>query len=266
MKIAIVIPIHKENLTIDEKTSLLHLERYLSGYQRIVVRPLGLKISFPAFQTVEFPRENFASVSKYSKLLLTSRFYEAFSAFDYILIYQLDCLVFSKDLDVWCQLGYDYIGSPLFFKEFARKDGISRVGNGGFSLRKVQAFLNILNSNRYVGEPVSFWKELFFIQIPDLQEWPFFRRWWKKTQILRQVRNGVSSYVKNYSLNEDLFWSDRAKLFYPNFKIAPVSIALKFAFERNPRYCFEQNDHQIPFGCHAWGKWDRAFWEPYLLA
>jgi hypothetical protein len=78
------------------------------------------------------------------------------------------------------------------------------------------------------------------------------------------VRRGVKWYTTNYALNEDRFWSDRALFFNPNFRVAPVSTGLQFSFERHPRYCFEQNGHKLPFGCHAWGKWDRAFWETYL--
>jgi hypothetical protein len=32
-----------------------------------------------------------------------------------------------------------------------------------------------------------------------------------------------------------------------------------------PRLCFELNGRKLPFGCHAWQRYDRGFWEPYLL-
>jgi hypothetical protein len=47
--------------------------------------------------------------------------------------------------------------------------------------------------------------------------------------------------------------------------VAPVEEALGFSFEREPRYCFERNGGRLPFGCHAWNRWDRPFWEPYLI-
>jgi hypothetical protein len=25
------------------------------------------------------------------------------------------------------------------------------------------------------------------------------------------------------------------------------------------------NNHRLPFGCHAWPRYDRMFWEPYLV-
>ena len=35
--------------------------------------------------------------------------------------------------------------------------------------------------------------------------------------------------------------------------------------EVSPRLCFERNHRQLPFGCHAWARYDGAFWEPHLL-
>jgi hypothetical protein len=51
----------------------------------------------------------------------------------------------------------------------------------------------------------------------------------------------------------------------PTFTIATVDEALDFAFEVNPRLCFERNHRRLPFGCHGWAKYDRTFWEPFLL-
>jgi hypothetical protein len=70
----------------------------------------------------------------------------------------------------------------------------------------------------------------------------------------------------NYSLNEDLFWSDRARLFQPKFKIAPLDMSLRFSFDAYPNVCFQQNGRRLPFGAHAWARWDREFWEPYLIS
>ena len=40
---------------------------------------------------------------------------------------------------------------------------------------------------------------------------------------------------------------------------------LRFSFEVAPRLCFELNGRRLPFGCHGWHRYDRTFWEPYLL-
>jgi hypothetical protein len=71
--------------------------------------------------------------------------------------------------------------------------------------------------------------------------------------------------VAQYRKNEDLFWGNRAQHYYSDFKIASVEQALQFAFESEPRASYEKLG-RLPFGCHAWPKYDREFWEPYLLS
>jgi len=68
-----------------------------------------------------------------------------------------------------------------------------------------------------------------------------------------------------YCLNNDLFWADQAVTYLPGFKVASIEEGLRFAFEAVPRTCYEINNRQLPFGCHAWTKFDRGFWEPHLL-
>jgi hypothetical protein len=40
---------------------------------------------------------------------------------------------------------------------------------------------------------------------------------------------------------------------------------MRFAFEAEPRKCFERIGSRMPFGAHRWQKFDRAFYEPHLL-
>ena len=42
---------------------------------------------------------------------MKEKFYRAFADYEYILIYQLDCLVFASSLEEWCGKGWDYVGS-----------------------------------------------------------------------------------------------------------------------------------------------------------
>jgi len=264
MKFAILIPRYRERLTQDEEISLNHFQHFLSGFETIVIKPHCLQLSSAKYPSVDFPNHFFTDIPAYSRLLLTPSFYERFIDYDFILIYQLDALVFSNDLLQFCQQGYDYIGAPIF-QRYKQEPIFSRVGNGGLSLRRVRAFLEVLNSTRYTQEKVPILKQFFTASIPDLDEWPIARRWRKKLQILRSVRAGVEAYTQGYTMNEDLFWSDRARLFDPNFRIAPLRTALQFSFDKHPRFCYKHNDRQLPFGCHAWAKWDRAFWEKIIF-
>jgi hypothetical protein len=263
----VVVPFYKQSLTPDEEISLRHLIRILGHHPLNFLSPESLPIDkkHSEFAVMRFPDRFFEDVASYSQLLLSRIFYETFRQYDYILIYQLDCLVFSDHLAHWCSLNYDYIGAPLFRSNTDPARGLSRTGNGGLSLRKVESFLKVLNSRRYVERSISFGRELLAAELCDTKEMPPIWRFIKKIQVLRQIRRGVQWYTTHYTLNEDIFWSDRARMFYPDFKIAPVEEALHFAFEKFPRCCFEQNGRRLPFGCHAWAKYDRVFWEPYLV-
>lgn len=255
--VAVVTPIFDAKLGTDEETALRHLERYLAGFDRYFVCPESFAPRREGFEVRRFPDPFFASTASYSRLLLSVDFYRAFAPYDYVLVYQLDCLVFSDALLDWCRRGYDYLGAPWLVDPEDPEKGFSRVGNGGLSLRRIASFLRTLESRK----AIPFWRNLLRAPLPDLLR----RQWLKRLRVLRNARRGVSWYAGRYTLNEDRFWSDRAALFFPAFRVAPVETALGFSFERAPRYCFERNGRRLPFGCHAWNRWDRAFWEPYLL-
>lgn len=82
---------------------------------------------------------------------------------------------------------------------------------------------------------------------------------------LRKVRSVIRLLEKgeqnSYSDPEDVFFaiSDSA-----DFKVAPVDIALKFSHEMEVKRCFELNKETLPFGCHAWERYDFDFWKPYI--
>ena len=145
---AIVVPIYRSIMTSDEEISLASIRKRLSGYGICFVAPQSLDLSLVVKdgETIErFSDEFFAGIEGYNRLLKSSVFYERFSDHEYILIAQLDCLIFSSDLNQWMAKGYDYLAAP-WFKGFAKdhRPGLWRVGNGGLSLRRVNSYLRIL--------------------------------------------------------------------------------------------------------------------------
>ena len=147
MKIAVVIPTYKTELNPLEKISLDRCRKVLGRYPLIFVVPAGKNFSYvaPNESVVQFPPQFFQSVASYSRLMLSPDFYATFADFDYILIHQLDAFVFYDAPENFCRLGFDYIGAP--WPRMYRHDRtkiISCVGNGGFSLRNVQAHYNLL--------------------------------------------------------------------------------------------------------------------------
>ena len=238
-----------------------HLERFLDDYDRFFVAPHSLRPCRPGFEIKPFDDANFTSIATYSRLLLSPSFYRAFAHYKFILIHQLDSLVFADALSDWCQAGYDYLGAPWLADPSMPGRGFSRTGNGGLSLRRIDACLRVLEPGSD-HRPLLWWRSPWTAPLPDLARY----RVVKRARVLREARRGADWYAGHYTLNEDHFWSDRAALFSPDFRVAPVEAALRFSFERAPRYCWRRNGGKLPFGCHAWNRWDRDFWEPYLIS
>lgn len=211
-KVAVVIPVYKEELNDLEKISLAQARKILGKYPFVFVAPEGKIFSY--FESgdivVQFPPQFFQSTKTYSYLLMTPQFYEAFKAFDYILIYQLDAFVFYDALEKFCSLGYDYIGAPwprMFIE--SRTKMVSRVGNGGFSLRNVQAHIKLLNEHSALAKSLM-------------------------------------------GMLEDNFFSHCGKRTDCAFHVAPINVAYKFSAEFHPERVVKKNGGHLPFGCHAW--------------
>jgi len=266
--VAVVVPVYREELTADERISLKHLTRFLQNYPKYQMSPRSLRLRLEGFSVKRFDDRYFLNADTYSDLLLSKRFYQEFSDYEYILIYQLDALVFSDQLADWCAKGFDYIGAPWL--RTSRTEFVTKptVGNGGFSLRRIDRFLKVFESRNYAIDPGKYWQQLSrgrsklgrFFQLP--------RKYLKRLRRFNGVTWETSRWAEKKSSphpNEDYFWSFKATKYYPQFAIAPVEEALRFSFEVAPRKCFELNGRQLPFGCHGWAKYDREFWRPYLL-
>ena len=223
-KVAVVIPIYKEELNELEKISLAQCRKVLSKYPLIFFAPEGKNFSYlePGEILVQFHPQYFQSVKAYSQLLMSPMFYEPFLSFDYILIYQLDAFVFYDALEDFCNLGYDYIGAPWPYHVYLgiRSPKTPRVGNGGFSLRRVEACYKLLS--KYSRLPS--WKNIFG------------------------------------RMDEDAFFTCCPLIEGANFNIAPVEVAKLFAMEWYPDRHVKKLGNELPFGCHNWTKFSANFY------
>jgi Protein of unknown function (DUF5672) len=266
--VAVVVPgYNRSEFTADEEVSFRQLETFLGPYDKFLVVPRSLSIRRDGFALKRFDDAFFGSAIANTRLLLSRAFYESFAGYRYILLYQLDALVFSDQLLKWCAMDLDYIGAPWVNCEDSPWVSKPRVGNGGLSLRKVESFLKVLSSDRYWIDPEIYWRSLVVTE-----PWPrrllhLPKKWLKRISRF----NGVTWELRQWHLrpdgtrNEDHFWADHAVRYFPDFKVASFEQGLRFAFEVAPRHCFKLNGRQLPFGCHAWTRYDRAFWESYLI-
>lgn len=258
-RVAVLVPAYRASLDADERISLRHLERFLGSYDRYLILPATLKLELPGFEIERFPDEFFRSLFDYSRLFLDKRLYRRFSQYEYILVYQFDCLVFADELEQWCAAGYDYIGAVHEI------EGVRMVGNGGFSLRRVAGCLAALESKRRMIAPGEHWQKHWAHRPRHIRAVNLPRRFLKHLRAfngvdweLRQDRRSATAWP------EDWFWSLKAEKYNQAFRKPPNDEAHRFAFDAEPRACFEAIG-RLPFGCHAWTRFDRAFWEPHLL-
>ncbi len=263
-KAAVVIPIYQFPLSREEVISLETARTILVKQQLCFICPMSLKIPNRFLKgelVVRFDDNYFTYPCGYNWMLMSSAFYKAFDQYEYILIYQLDCLVFRDELNEWCAKGYDYIGSPWIDSYAGGKEGESwKVGNGGFSLRKTSTALEVLEKGIKRGT--------HYTVPPPYRPKPGFWKWLAENTVnrLKQHLNlwTVEDELQNYRENEDRWWAIDVLQVRPDYKKPSVEDAMQFGFEVEPRRCLEMTGGKMPFGCHAWWKHDRQFWESVL--
>ncbi|MCU0772562.1 MAG: hypothetical protein MUE94_12465 [Verrucomicrobia bacterium] len=179
-RVAVVIPTYRSDLKPLEVQAVRQAVTVLGAYDFWLAAPKGLNTDqwkewLPRIQICEFDPYFFSTYRAYSHLCRTEQFYARLSAYDYMLIYQTDAYVFRDELLDWCSRGYDYVGAPNLNYEFRThskkrwtqwwiwRPFLSKVGNGGFSLRKVETFRR---ASRWLR-----WTDPFLPDIPEDVFW-----------------------------------------------------------------------------------------------
>lgn len=261
MKNIVVVPLYESNPDQWQSLSFEQCCRILGGhpiciatnkevdirqYQKIASQ-FGLKILREDFES-----SYFASIAGYNCLMLDKHFYQRFAMYEYMLVYQLDAWVFRDELDYWCNKGYDYIGAPWIEKNENGNIELAGVGNGGFSLRRILHFIDVLSHRG----PVRSGKQLHLEPSIKNKVYQFFYS--------LGYQNNLSYYKKDETLFEDIFLS----IFLADTKLRALTpdakTACHFAFEQAPSYLYSKTK-QLPFGCHAWQKYEYdSFWKEHI--
>jgi hypothetical protein len=268
-RVAIMVPLPSPKLAPDDEISMRHLRAHLDHYDKFLLIPRGMRVDIPGFHVIELDHKHFGSAANHNRMLYLPEFWELFSDYEFALMYHLDALVFSDQLSEWCDKGYDFIGAPFIISDDSPWVKVERVGNGGFALYRVSSVLKVL-WNRYRQRPSKY--------IED-HHWKWIERQknllkpvraavpqWLRGPLTDPLRNTVKRFdhIEANEVNNDAFWADEAKRYLPEFNIAPFDEGLRFAFEVAPSLCLERNGGQMPFGCHAWARYDRSFWERFF--
>lgn len=264
MKCTIAIPIYKKisDLSVSEKISIKQVFNVLKNYKITYFGPSGfddileyknlVEDLYPIVDFVDFETNFFNGINGYNSLLLSKEFYERFSDSEYILVYQPDAFVFTDHLEFWCKSNFDYIGAP-WFDGFQNpvSDSMIGIGNGGFSLRNTAKSILVLNRLSKLRTLVNI---ISFLKISNI----FFRNYDSK-------KYSFIHLLKNIDIvNEDFFWGIHASKLSSKFKVPSPEVALEFSFEVMPSYLFKLNKEKLPFGCHAYEKYEPMFWKKFI--
>ena len=240
--VVIVIPIFQEKLRVFERVSLSGCMEVLGKRPVYVIAPERLDLSealgvfADKVKVIRFDPGYFRSISDYNRLMISPDFYAAFDSYEFMLLYQLDAFVFEDKLDYWCRKGFDYIGAPAFnaegFEELPRE--------------QADVYARALSTHRLVFNGGLSLRKISAIK-RLLRIYNIFYPFWKG--------------------NEDMLFSlDSTRLLFlkPFMKLPNWQEALSFSFERSPAASYELQREKLPFGCHAWQRYDPAFWSEFI--
>jgi hypothetical protein len=213
----------------------------LKAYPIKIIKPESLNLNelvakTPYIELLSFEDHYFSGVDQYNALMTSLHFYKRFNDFQFILIYQLDAFVFRDELRAWCSEGFDYIGSPTLHQPIFDALPAEKKDDYAAALSKRRFVLNGGLSLRRIAAFTRY-----------LKIYNFFFSPWKG--------------------NEDMLFSQEATRLFPMrlfMKTPSWRRALGFAFEKSPAAAFALTGQKLPFGCHAWERYDPAFWRPYI--
>ena len=225
---AILIPVYRK-MNAYEKFSYNMLKDTVHNTDIFIVCGNSFDSSEFAENKQCFDDSYFKSMADYSRLCKSYEFYDRFSDYKYILIYQLDCLIFRDDIDYWCEQGYDYIGGPIVSRN-AQWDYAPVVGNGGFSLRKVDYFKSITDPN---GD---------------------FRKKYDLYLNLNRKKDLYETF-------EDLYFCEFVNNHWL-FDVPTIEDGVHFSLDMNPDILYNVFK-TLPMGCHAYCK-NIPFWEKLI--
>lgn len=226
---AVVIPVYKNELEWYEKIALRQAQKVFQHNPIFFVMPEDFTGAYippvnansKRFRKVHFPARFFSSIEGYNELMLSAGFYRVFDSYEYILIYQLDAFVFSDQLESFCALGYDYIGAPWPFHCGHLPSVFGR-----------NVFLHVGNGGFSL----------------------------RNTKACIELLEKHASWVEAWNYTEDTFFAYYGKYGNTCFKLAPVNVAYRFAWDFYPSRYARKTKGVLPFGCHSWQRRDASLY------
>ena len=71
-------------------------------------------------------------------------------------------------------------------------------------------------------------------------------------------------FWQNTDMYEDQAIVIHSKYAMPEFKVAKADVNYKFSFEVFPKRLYKMNGNKLPFGCHAFERYDYGFLKEFI--
>lgn len=229
---AVVIPLYRERLTDLEEISLTQAFRILNAYDICFVMPESLHIG----DIIGKMADGAGGSWRIREERFRDGYFDGVSAYNRLMLTEEFYRRFS---------GYEYI---LIYQldAFVFSDKLRMFCGLGYD---------------YIGAP---WIDgSFYYKDREAKVWYVgngglsLRRVESFIEVLERHRD-MLPYNK---IPEDQFFS---MMEGGSFHIAPVETALEFSFEMNVERCYGMNGGRLPFGCHAWHRFNLPFWKPRI--
>jgi hypothetical protein len=271
--VSVVVPVYISQPQATEIKSFEQCINVLHKHPIVLVCPDSLNIAVYQSIALNFQKQIsverfedhfFTDTKSYNKLLLSRKFYNRLVDSEFILIYQLDAWVFRDELEYWCAQNYDFVGAPWFTNYAGATAGssITGIGNGGFSLRKVNTAIRILSSFKRIEPIKNVWKSRNYKQ-RSFSEKIFFYKYF--TLALLFLKNNTFHLFNDFDWNEDYFWSSKAASLFKWYNLPSSEKAMYFSFEVKPELLYSLTDGKLPMGCHAYEKYNPEFWQRFII-
>jgi hypothetical protein len=237
---AILIPVYKEQLDGDESFALKISLLNVKDLPILLLAPNSLDLSyyqgaFNLYKSIRFDDKYFTSVKNYNRLLLSKEFYNSISDFNYVLILQTDAIVLKPELDYWLNRPYDYIGAPWKNGYQIPEEFFDQLNNP-----------KLISCRTYVGNGGL-----------------SLRKIRKNLELLVEFEREADFWRETGS-SEDLFFSCFGQL-SKDFIMPNIVTAAHFAQEMDSNVMMNLTSGEIPFGVHAWAKYNKKYWEEIFV-
>ena len=261
----VIVPVHLARPSPTDIVSLQQCGKVLGSREIVLVSPQGLNLTayrelLPSATELRVEPHWMSSIEAYNRMMISPRIVNELDGYTHMLIHEPDAIVLRDELDYWCRQPHDYIGAPWFegFAAAAPDAKVIGVGNSGFSLHRLDALRRVVTSRKRWYPYQQAAKDL----IRGLQgSRDRFHRGTKALGRAGQLRGAWELYDGHC----DAFWSHLVPQLDTKFKIASIEESVHFSWELLPARCFQMTHGKLPFGIHAWAKYDLEFVAPHLL-